>query len=421
MQAGFGKAEITPPLGLELAGYGYYLKRRARTVEDPLFARAVYLRDGDKQCLIVSCDLLGLSRQVVEAVKAGVGSVPVIIVSIHTHTGPAIKYHEGCGEVDGAYVETLPGRILKACREAMEDAGNVLRLEGVFGQMREAYVYNRACDAGPVDLCVRGFSILREGGVPIQIVSAASHAVCRGKSTGISADFPGEVVRLLETGGCHAIYLNGLCGDIDPVIQKESWQDTEEETGARRTFLHDMAASIAESFCQGQREILPHSMETLALPFSLRLMPVTREEIRESAGRAAARDPGSGAARVADIWAAEMMEKYDSLRFREEISIPVLLLGGRVILALPFEGFTAIGEKIRAGLHMAEAMALGCGEEMLGYLPTRDDIARGAYAALESTYLYKRLPVMPGEAERLGEEIARALHKSFESFRSDAK
>ena len=34
---------------------------------------------------------------------------------------------------------------------------------------------------------------------------------------------------------------------------------------------------------------------------------------------------------------------------------------------------------------------------------------REAYAALESTFLYKRLPVVPGEAERLGEEVGRAL------------
>ena len=28
MRAGYGKTEITPPLGVELAGYGYYLLRR---------------------------------------------------------------------------------------------------------------------------------------------------------------------------------------------------------------------------------------------------------------------------------------------------------------------------------------------------------------------------------------------------------
>ena len=56
-------------------------------------------------------------------------------------------------------------------------------------------------------------------------------------------------------------------------------------------------------------------------------------------------------------------------------------------------------------------MILGCAEELLGYLPTRDDISRGTYAALESTFLYKRLPVVPGEAERLGEAVGKALER----------
>ena len=46
MRAGYGKYELTPPMGVELAGFGYYLERRAQTVIDPLFARAVLLEAG---------------------------------------------------------------------------------------------------------------------------------------------------------------------------------------------------------------------------------------------------------------------------------------------------------------------------------------------------------------------------------------
>ena len=45
MRAGFGKWELTPPMGVELAGYGYYLNRCALSVRDPLYARAVLLED----------------------------------------------------------------------------------------------------------------------------------------------------------------------------------------------------------------------------------------------------------------------------------------------------------------------------------------------------------------------------------------
>ena len=70
-----------------------------------------------------------------------------------------------------------------------------------------------------------------------------------------------------------------------------------------------------------------------------------------------------------------------------------------------------IGQEVRDALNRQDGLMLGCGEELLGYLPTRDDIAREAYAALESTFLYKRLPVVPGEAERLGHEMGKAMER----------
>ena len=98
MRAGYGKSELTPPMGVELAGYGYYLGRCAQSVRDPLFARALLLEDGEMRALVICCDLLGVSREVCEGVFAhekvlGIPEEHVIIVSIHTHTGPTIKYH----------------------------------------------------------------------------------------------------------------------------------------------------------------------------------------------------------------------------------------------------------------------------------------------------------------------------------------
>jgi hypothetical protein len=91
------------------------------------------------------------------------------------------------------------------------------------------------------------------------------------------------------------------------------------------------------------------------------------------------------------------------------VSVKYAVIGGVPVIALPFEGFTRIGMDIRQTIDRHDALTLGCAEELLGYLPTKDDIARGAYAALESTFLYKRLPVVPGEAERLGEAMGHAL------------
>lgn len=402
MRAGYGKTEITPPLGVELAGYGYYLKRRATRVDDPLFVRAVALEDRGRTYVVVSCDILGLNRGIVGRVRAALldkHAIPpshVLIVSIHTHTAAPAIAHEGCGEVCPEYVETLPGAILAACEDALSDMRRVMSLRFSMGRLDGQYAYNRAAEDGPVDDCARRFLLSRSERAPIALISYACHPVCRGRSTGVSADYPGCVCRMAEEKGVLPVYLNGLCGDIDPLTC---------EDGAR---IDAFAAAILSALTD---EIeLPMRVFGGEVADEIRLLPVSREDIESAAERAAARpDAIPGADRVARAWEREMLSKFDDLPSREPISVHYLVLGGVPVAALPFEGFCAIGQKIRDVLGDTRALTLGCADELLGYLPTRDDIARGAYAALESTFLYHRLPVLPGEAERLGRELGARL------------
>lgn len=402
MRAGYGKTEITPPLGVELAGYGYYLKRRATRVDDPLFVRAVALEDRGRTYVVVSCDILGLNRGIVGRVRAVLldkHAIPpshVLIVSIHTHTAAPAIAHEGCGEVCPEYVETLPGAILAACEDALSDMRRVTSLRFSMGRLDGRYAYNRAAEDGPVDDRARGFLLSRSERAPIALISYACHPVCRGRSTGVSADYPGRVCRMAEEKGVLPVYLNGLCGDIDPLTR---------EDGAR---IDAFAAAILSALTDEME--LPMRVFGGEVADEIRLLPVSREDIESAAERAASRpDAIPGADRVARAWEREMLSKFDDLPSREPISVHYLVLGGVPVAALPFEGFCAIGHKIRDVLGDTRALTLGCADELLGYLPTRDDIARGAYAALESTFLYHRLPVLPGEAERLGRELGARL------------
>ena len=402
MRAGFGKWELTPPMGVELAGYGYYLNRCALSVRDPLYARAVIIEQEDVRQLVISCDLLGLSKAVCAEVFRhaegyGIPRERVIIVSIHTHTGPCIKYHEGCGYADDAYVATVGGLICRAVDAAAADLADVTGLTQVCQAFEGDHIYNRTVENGPVDRLLRGFTLSREGKKPIAMVSAACHGVFRGRVTAVSADFAGEICRIMGNKGYETIYLNGLCGDIDP------YKPTEER-------LCEFAQIAVEAFHAGHKA-LPLTMKSGRIPFTLQLTPVTADDIRGAAAQAVEKNGGPDvpAARVALIWEQEMLEKLDTLTDTEEICGKHLILGGVPVLALPFEGFTKIGQEVRRITGREDCLVLGCGEELLGYLPTKDDIDRGAYAALESTFLYKRLPVVPGEAERLGEAMGRAL------------
>ena len=402
MRAGFGIIEITPPLGVELAGYGYYLERRCDSVRDPLFLRAVLLEQEDVRQLIVSCDLLGLSQSLADRImqEAAAFSVPrerVMIVSVHTHTGPAIQYHHGCGNPDPTYLASLSAKIRPLLEAASEDLREVTSLTFTRVSLPGDDLYNRAIPDGPVDRDARGFFLDRAGAPPVWLLSAACHGVFLRCVSCVSADFSGELHRLCARAGVRSLYLNGLCGDIDP---------------SHRTPEHmrEFAALLFEALGREHRS-LPLSLSGGRLPFTLRLCPFTREDILSAAeaGIARAGGPSQPAARAVLAWREDMLSQGDSLSFEEPGEAAFCLLGGIPILALPFEGYTGIGMDFRRLTGCPDALVLGCAEQLRGYLPTREDAV--TYAAVDSPFLYRRLPPVPGEAERLALQLAEAFRK----------
>ncbi len=397
MRAGYGIVEITPPLGVELAGYGYYLGRKCDSVRDPLFFRAVLLERGTERQLIVSCDVLGLSQSLSDRIieEAAAFSVPrerVMIVSVHTHTGPAIRYHHGCGNPDPDYVASLTSRVRPLLEAASADLAEVTSMTFARAPVSGDYVYNRAIPDGPVDREARGFFLERKNALPVWLLSAACHGVFLKCVSCVSADFSGELHRLCERAGARSIYLNGLCGDIDP-----------RERSPER--MSDFAAAILEALDQHRRS-LPLTISGGRLPFTLRLLPLLREGILAAAKKAVDRagGPALPAARVVLAWRKELLARAETLSFEEPGDAAYCVLGGVPILALPFEGYTGIGMAFRRLAGCPDALVLGCAEELRGYLPTKKDSS--SYAALDSPFLYRRLPPVPGEAERLAVQLA---------------
>src|SRR6476620_7823480 len=106
-RAGFAKVAITPPLSVELAGYGVYLERRATEVHDDLFARALALEDdAGERVLLLRLDLVGLSWELSGAIAAqaadaaGLDVERVLVSCTHTHSGPAPLPMEGWGQME---------------------------------------------------------------------------------------------------------------------------------------------------------------------------------------------------------------------------------------------------------------------------------------------------------------------------------
>jgi predicted neutral ceramidase superfamily lipid hydrolase len=92
LRAGAAAVVITPPNGVNMAGY--YNFRGCDGVLDDIHARALVLDDGTTRAALVTLDLIGTPRELVEAVRTEVqtsGAVPganVMLSATHAHTGP---------------------------------------------------------------------------------------------------------------------------------------------------------------------------------------------------------------------------------------------------------------------------------------------------------------------------------------------
>ena len=112
LKAGFGRIDITPPFGVSVQGY--FEKRIADGILDPLLATAVAFDDGDRRAVVISVDVIGFNQLLMDRIRPlvaqaiGTGKEAVFICCTHTHLGPGLtipeKPNTGVEEND-AYVD----------------------------------------------------------------------------------------------------------------------------------------------------------------------------------------------------------------------------------------------------------------------------------------------------------------------------
>ena len=92
LKIGFARLDMTPPLGVPMAGY--FFERLAEGVLDPLYLNAVAFSDGENTAVVMTCDLEGIASVTMDkwlpqiAETVGLPKEALFIACTHTHTGP---------------------------------------------------------------------------------------------------------------------------------------------------------------------------------------------------------------------------------------------------------------------------------------------------------------------------------------------
>jgi len=413
LTAGYGERVITPPLGVDLAGYGFYLDRKTASVLDDLKCRAIYLRSDGGSLLLISCDVIGFTIDDADSIRAAIAGAhglpreAVLLAATHTHCGPATQPMPGLGDVDPAYMDRLKGLIGEAAAEAVSaprPAECSYALEAI-----EPLGYNRRKnDFSGIDPFLKA-AIFKTPDRKLYLLSYACHAVVFGRKSHVSADWPGAVVREFEKAGDRALFFQGFCGDVDPVIQMNRWGE-----GTAGDLL-DIADLVRRRLVRAERYAVPQPDPRLAAVEHRIDVPLTVYDKRTIEREAAAFEKNfsqfPGAGRFAQDWrkralaAAPVRRKSPAIR---GVPIQAIAIGGLKLIALPGELFSEIGVKLQKT--DAPLVPIGYANGDIGYVPTDKDFRdRADYACYCAPMFYELFPFETGVERTFLKAARRAL------------
>ncbi|MBE6915791.1 MAG: hypothetical protein E7471_04075 [Ruminococcaceae bacterium] len=223
-KVGFAKSCLTPKLGVELTGYGTYRERKATGVDLDLYARATAWEIGGVRFVMVICDLLGFTEKLTDNIidlickENDLIRNNVFLAATHTHTGPATGCLVGCGEPDIETIRALPAKIAASVKDAFAAMAEIESVSTAEGNFPYSFVLNRQLnDDYRIDPTIRTMRINRKGAKPLAIINHSCHPVCEDVSSVISPDFPGYVCKEFEADGYDVVYMNGFCGNLNPI------------------------------------------------------------------------------------------------------------------------------------------------------------------------------------------------------------
>ena len=280
LRVGLAAADITPPIGVAMAGYGAR-DQPAQTIETPLTAQALVIEGAGGAVALAFTDLIGVSPPIVAGVReqvaaeTGIPADAVMLCGSHTHWGPEVRRESyltpdlqarvlpeyldcltrtlagaviaawrglapacvgwGIGEADGISFNrrpvTVEGQVAMNLALPPEQAsvasatGRAMRRQwrkGGYGGPRLSRPLDglEGIRAGVTDPELPLLKITSEGGAPLAaVITFACHPVVGGEGNfyAISPDYPHEARRAFEgVVGAPLMFSLGCAGDQVP-------------------------------------------------------------------------------------------------------------------------------------------------------------------------------------------------------------
>ncbi len=399
LHVGYGEIPITPPLGTDLAGFGFYLNRRAERVLDDLKARALYLDDQAVRLVIISCDLLGFSVSAADKIRSQVGAkigIPIqniLLTCTHTHSGPATAALAGLGKVNHDYVRRLPRAIGGAAELAARSAAPTEL--GWSEEAVEPIGFNRRRRSfEEIDPWLKVL-VFRQRRRRLFLLNYACHPVTLGPNKEVSADWPGALVREIENSGDRGLFIQGFCGDIDPVAYlNRRLGANKDDLSLYGRILASRARKAADGAVFLSRVRLGSAERRIRLPLDV---PGRQDLERDARETLKSRREFPKTRLIIHRWKQRAQRDLSDFRrspWTEGLPLQAMAIGGLKLLGLPGEVFCGYGLTLRKKWSMLMTAGIANGD--IGYLPTRRAYrTRSDYACYFAPKFYGLFPFSP--------------------------
>ncbi len=350
MSAGFGKANITPDVHQQavwIAGYGH--GRRAETVHDPLWARAVVFEHAGKRMAWVSVDLIGLPYAVVQQIRSQLKNFDyVLVASTHNHEGPDTIGIWGSNPwttgVDARYTQQLVAGCVAAVRTAEKE---LAATKAHYGTAEEPELLHDSRQPKVLDpvLRVLRFDAQEAGDAsevkPLGIVVQwNSHPEALGpRNTALTADFPAATVAWLEAKyRCPVVYFSGAVGGLmsppDGCVQDEDGNPLGE--GDFR-FADAYGVRVAEVAHQAIEQSQPIQLTPWVVAAKPIAIPLINPVYKLARAMGVIRREGRAWSGDVDQLGEPITAANAQLPFAVETEVAYLRLGGLHVVAMPGE------------------------------------------------------------------------------------
>ena len=401
IQVGHAEIDITPAGEVDLSGY-VGREQPSMGVRDPITCSALALSDGLRRAVIISCDLIGLTEESIDAVRALVSDragapEPFVLVSCtHTHSAPATVELLGCGAIQREYLAELVPNMARCAMRALSSMAPATLRWGT--SQCELGINRRNADGPTPDRTLMALEVETDEDKCVLVRYACHCAVLDGDNREVSADLAGGCRDALadRVGASTVVYLTGACGDVNPAGRGEIGP---EEAGAELADAAVVALRAAEPLPDGSR--LAYNEISVLLPIAV--PPVTQllaDAQREHDLHLECTYAGDSVGRrihaVREAWARQLAVSAENGTVPEGVPLRVsrLSIGPLTLVGLSAEAFNYFERMVRQA-HGDAIFIVGYANGLLGYLPSPEAFPEGGYEVEDAHKFYGGLPLSP--------------------------